>query len=47
MWSNIGTVLLIAAVIGFTLLPIWPDIAKKVFMVHRVVPSSSLRCRSV
>lgn len=30
MWSNIGTVLLIAAVIGFTLLPIWPDIAKKV-----------------
>jgi translocation protein SEC62 len=30
MWSNIGTVLLISAVIGFTLLPIWPDIAKKV-----------------
>jgi len=29
MWSNIGTVLLISAVIAFTLLPIWPDILKK------------------
>lgn len=30
MWSNIATFLVIAAVIGFTLLPIWPDAAKKV-----------------
>ena len=30
MWYNIGTTVLIGGVIGFTLLPIWPDIAKKV-----------------
>jgi translocation protein SEC62 len=30
MWSNIGTGALVAAVIGFTLLPIWPDSAKRV-----------------
>lgn len=30
MWSNIATGLVIFAVIGFTLLPIWPDVAKKV-----------------
>ena len=30
MWYNIGTTILIGGVIGFTLLPIWPDIAKKV-----------------
>ena len=30
MWSNILTGLVIAVVIGFTLLPIWPDVAKKV-----------------
>ncbi|RYH16349.1 hypothetical protein EON65_30245, partial [archaeon] len=30
MWSNIGTALVIAVVIGFTLLPIWPDAAKRV-----------------
>jgi translocation protein SEC62 len=29
MWSNIGTGVIIALVIGFTLLPIWPDYAKK------------------
>jgi len=29
MWSNIGTILLITIVIGFTLLPIWPVFAKK------------------
>jgi len=29
-WSHIGTSAVIAAVIGFTLLPIWPDIAKRV-----------------
>jgi translocation protein SEC62 len=30
MWSNIATGAVIAVVIGFTLLPIWPDAAKKV-----------------
>ncbi len=30
MWSNIATGLVIAVVIGFTLLPIWPDFAKKI-----------------
>lgn len=30
MWSNIGTGIVIALVIGFTLLPIWPDAAKKI-----------------
>lgn len=30
MWSNILTGLVIAVVIGFTLLPIWPDYAKKI-----------------
>jgi translocation protein SEC62 len=30
MWSNIATGLVIAVVIGFTLLPVWPDVAKKV-----------------
>lgn len=30
MWSNIATGLVIALVIGFTLLPIWPDAAKKI-----------------
>lgn len=30
MWSNIATGFIIAIVIGFTLLPIWPDAAKKV-----------------
>lgn len=29
VWSNIATGLVIAIVIGFTLLPIWPDAAKK------------------
>ena len=29
-WSHIGTSTVIAAVIGFTLLPIWPNVAKKV-----------------
>jgi translocation protein SEC62 len=30
MWSNLATGLVIFAVIGFTLLPIWPDVAKKI-----------------
>jgi translocation protein SEC62 len=30
VWSNIATVAVIAVVIGFTLLPIWPEAAKKV-----------------
>lgn len=30
MWSNIGTGLIIALVIIFTLLPIWPDYAKRI-----------------
>lgn len=30
MWSNIGAGVLIAVVIGFTLLPIWPDFAKRI-----------------
>ena len=30
MWYNIGAGVLMGGVIGFTLLPIWPDIAKKV-----------------
>lgn len=30
MWSNIATGLIIVLVIGFTLLPIWPDYAKKI-----------------
>jgi len=30
MWSNIMTGLVIIVVIGFTLLPIWPDVAKRV-----------------
>jgi translocation protein SEC62 len=30
VWSNVATVGVIAIVIGFTLLPIWPDAAKKV-----------------
>lgn len=29
MWSNLGTILIIFFVIAFTLLPIWPTIAKK------------------
>lgn len=29
MWSNIATTVLIAAVIGFTMMPIWPTFAKK------------------
>jgi hypothetical protein len=32
LWSNILTGLVIFAVIGFTLLPIWPDAAKKVLV---------------
>lgn len=30
LWSNIATGAVVALVIGFTLLPIWPDAAKKV-----------------
>jgi translocation protein SEC62 len=30
LWSNIATGAVIAIVIGFTLLPVWPDAAKKV-----------------
>ena len=30
LWSNIATFLVIAVVIGFTLLPVWPESAKKV-----------------
>lgn len=30
LWSNIATVLIIAVVIGFTLLPVWPEQAKVV-----------------
>lgn len=30
VWSNIGTGAIIAVVIGFTLLPIWPEFAKKI-----------------
>jgi translocation protein SEC62 len=30
MWSNIATGLVIFAVVGFTLLPIWPDYAKRI-----------------
>ena len=30
VWSNIATGAVIAIVIGFTLLPIWPDAAKKI-----------------
>lgn len=30
LWSNIATFLIIAVVIGFTLLPVWPESAKKV-----------------
>lgn len=30
VWSNIATGAVIAVVIGFTLLPIWPDFAKKI-----------------
>lgn len=30
LWSNIATGAIIAIVIGFTLLPVWPDTAKKV-----------------
>lgn len=36
MWSNIGTGLVIAVVIGFTLLPIWPDVAKKILWYFSV-----------
>lgn len=36
IWSNILTGLVIAAVIGFTLLPIWPDAAKKVLWYFSV-----------
>jgi len=36
MWSNIATIIVIALVIGFTLLPIWPDIAKKVLWYFSV-----------
>ncbi len=36
MWSNIATGLVIAVVIGFTLLPIWPDVAKKILWYFSV-----------
>lgn len=36
LWSNILTGLVIVAVIGFTLLPIWPDAAKKVLWYFSV-----------
>lgn len=36
LWSNILTGLVIAAVIGFTLLPIWPDAAKKILWYFSV-----------
>jgi translocation protein SEC62 len=36
MWSNIATGLVIGAVVAFTLLPIWPDIAKKVLWYFSV-----------
>jgi translocation protein SEC62 len=36
LWSNILTGLVIFAVIGFTLLPIWPDAAKKVLWYFSV-----------
>lgn len=35
-WSNIGTGAVIAVVIGFTLLPIWPDIAKRILWYFSV-----------
>lgn len=36
LWSNILTGLVIAVVIGFTLLPIWPDAAKKILWYFSV-----------
>jgi translocation protein SEC62 len=36
VWSNIATGAVIAAVIGFTLLPIWPDFAKKMLWYFSV-----------
>jgi translocation protein SEC62 len=36
MWSNIATGAVIAVVIGFTLLPIWPDFAKKILWYFSV-----------
>lgn len=30
VWSNVATAAVIAIVIGFTLLPVWPDFAKKI-----------------
>lgn len=36
MWSNLATGLVIGAVIGFTLLPIWPDAAKKILWYFSV-----------
>ena len=36
MWSNIATRAVIAVVIGFTLLPIWPDYAKKILWYFSV-----------
>lgn len=36
MWSNIATGLVIAVVIGFTLLPIWPDYAKRILWYFSV-----------
>lgn len=36
VWSNIATGAVIAIVIGFTLLPIWPDFAKKILWYFSV-----------
>lgn len=36
VWSNIATGAVIAVVIGFTLLPIWPEVAKKVLWYFSV-----------
>lgn len=36
VWSNIATGAVIAVVIGFTLLPIWPDMAKRVLWYFSV-----------
>lgn len=36
VWSNMATAAVIAVVIGFTLLPIWPEIAKKILWYFSV-----------
>jgi len=36
VWSNMATAAVIIVVIGFTLLPIWPEFAKKILWYFSV-----------